>query len=88
MSVKKDKDMKINNWLSLSIVYFFYLILHFDFLIMWKKDILQKLDKLVKSEKRENTKEHLRNLQRMSNRLSEKDIEKMIDRILKLWNHR
>lgn len=42
----------------------------------------------MKSEKSENTKEHLRNLQRRSNRLSEKDIEKMIDRILKLEKHR
>lgn len=55
---------------------------------MWKKDILQKLDKIMKSEKNENTKEHLRNLQRRSNRLSEKEIEKLIDRILKLWKNR
>lgn len=68
---------------------FFCLILFdFDFLIMWKKDILQKLDKIMKSEKSENTKEHLRNLQRRSNRLSEKEIEKLINRILKLWKNR
>lgn len=69
------------------IVYFFicFGLIYFDCMKMWKKDILQKLDKIMKSEKNENTREHLRNLQRMSNRLSEKDIEKMIDRILKLW---
>ena len=67
---------------------FFCLILHFDYMIMWKKDILQKLDKIMKSEKNESTKEHLRNLQRRSNRLSEKDIEKLIDRILRLWKNR
>lgn len=82
--------MEINNWHIMLIVYFFiwFDLFNFDFLKMWKKDILQKLDKIMKSEKNENTKEHLRNLQRRSNRLSEKDIEKLIDRILKLWNTR
>lgn len=68
--------------------YLWFVLFNFDFLKMWKKDILQKLDKIMKSEKNENTKEHLRNLQRRSNRLSEKDIEKLIDRILKLWKNR